>query len=323
MTPAQGLCNTRGHRVVAGVASMSAGPFRVQRERDCCRGSFPAMASPCEVLVAGEDLALAERVTARVCDEALRIERKFSRYRDDNVVARINGAQGAPVETDEETDRLLGFADTLHDMSGGRFDITSGVLRGAWRFDGSDRVPTRAQVDALLPLMGWQRVERSPGRLRLPAGMELDFGGIGKEYAVDRCLRLADELAGVPVLVNFGGDLACNGGRFPGASAREWQVGVESPDGGVARLLGLRAGAMATSGDARRFLLKDGKRYPHILDARTGWPVMDAPRSVTVFAASCVEAGSLATLAMLHGAGAGAFLEGQGVRFWLAPSAGG
>lgn len=323
MTAAQGLCNTRGNKDAAGVASMSAVPFRVQRERDCCRGSFSAMASPCEVLLAGEDLVLAESITAAVCAEARRIEQKFSRYRDDNIVACINGAQGVPVETDEETDRLLGFADTLHDMSGGRFDITSGVLRRAWRFDGSDRVPSRAQVEALLPLLGWHRIERAPGRVLLPPGMELDFGGIGKEYAVDRCLRLADAAAGVPVLVNFGGDLACNGARFPAGSAREWQVGVESPDGGVARVLGLRAGAMATSGDARRFLMKDGRRYPHILDARTGWPVMDAPRSVTVFAETCVEAGSLATLAMLHGAGAAAFLEGQGVRFWLAPAEGG
>ena len=73
----------------------------------------------------------------------------------------------------------------------------------------------------------------------------------------------------------------------------------------------------ATSGDSRRFLLKEGVRYGHILDPRTGWPVANAPRSVTVAASSCTEAGLLATLAMLEGAGARSFLEGQGVRHWI------
>lgn len=82
-------------------------------------------------------------------------------------------------------------------------------------------------------------------------------------------------------------------------------------------LLELEHGALATSGDSRRFLLKDGVRYGHILDPRTGWPVADAPRSVTVAASSCTEAGLLATLAMLEGPGARTFLESQGVRHWI------
>ena len=80
----------------------------------------------------------------------------------------------------------------------------------------------------------------------------------------------------------------------------------------AAMLLDLEHGALATSGDSHRFLLKAGVRYSHILDPRTGWPVADAPRSVTVAASSCTEAGLLATLAMLQGAGARAFLEDQG-----------
>jgi thiamine biosynthesis lipoprotein len=82
-------------------------------------------------------------------------------------------------------------------------------------------------------------------------------------------------------------------------------------------ILDLEHGALATSGDSRRYLLKDGVRYGHILDPRTGWPVPDAPRSVTVAASSCTEAGLLSTLALLNGARAREFLEEQGVRFWL------
>jgi thiamine biosynthesis lipoprotein len=144
--------------------------------------------------------------------------------------------------------------------------------------------------------------------------MEIDFGGIGKEYAVDRVLALALGIFDGAVLVNFGGDLATH--RAPASGA--WRVGVERPgsDREAALLLDLTQGALATSGDTHRYLLKDGVRYGHIMDVRTGWPVPGAPASVTVAAGTCVEAGMLATLSMLQGAGAEGFLERQGVRYW-------
>jgi thiamine biosynthesis lipoprotein len=82
-------------------------------------------------------------------------------------------------------------------------------------------------------------------------------------------------------------------------------------------MLEVEYGALATSGDSHRFLLKDGVRFGHVLNPRTGWPVPDAPRSVTVAASSCTEAGLLSTLAMLQGARAQEFLAEQGVRYWL------
>jgi thiamine biosynthesis lipoprotein len=118
-----------------------------------------------------------------------------------------------------------------------------------------------------------------------------------------------------PFLINFGGDLRAN--RPP--SHGPWQVGIERPDTDreATLVLDLEHGALATSGDSRRYLLKDGIRYGHILDPRTGWPVAGAPRSVTVAASSCTEAGLLSTLALLHGARATEFLKGEGVRFWI------
>jgi thiamine biosynthesis lipoprotein len=144
--------------------------------------------------------------------------------------------------------------------------------------------------------------------------MEIDFGGIGKEYAVDRVLGLVAARFAGAALVNFGGDLAAN--RAPGAAP--WQVGVERPDTEreARLLLELSRGGLATSGDTHRFLLREGVRYGHILDPKSGWPVSDTPRSVTVAAGSCVEAGMLATFAMLQGRGAESFLEEQGVRYW-------
>ena len=272
------------------------------------------MASPCEVLLEAPSQAIAKSVAEAVAAEAWRIEDKFSRYQDGNIVHSINSAGGKPVEVDDETARLLDFAATLHGLSDGRFDITSGVLREAWVFDGSDRVPDPETVTRVLERVGWHRVTWQAPVLILQPGMEIDLGGIGKEYAVDRCIGIVASQTEVPGLVNFGGDLAVTG---PPASRSAWKVGIEGPrPDSPDRILDLRQGALATSGDARRFLLRDGIRYSHILDPGTGWPIADAPNSITVVADTCTQAGMLSTLAMLEGAGAEAFLEEQGVRFW-------
>ncbi len=276
---------------------------------------FNAMASPCELLLPAADRGAALDLGNIAAQEAWRIERKFSRYRDDSVVAQILRSRGSEIELDDETASLLEFARECFELSDGLFDITSGVLRRAWKFDGSDRVPEPAAVESLLSLIGFGKLQWQSPRLLLPAGMELDFGGIGKEYAVDRAYHLLAAQRTQPFLVNFGGDLRTN--RPPAHGA--WQVGIERPDcdGRAAMILELERGALATSGDARRFLLKDGVRYGHVLDPRTGWPVAGAPRSVTVAASSCTEAGLLSTMALLHGPEAQSYLEAEDARHWI------
>jgi thiamine biosynthesis lipoprotein len=273
------------------------------------------MAGPCELLLPKCDPAKALEHGALVAAEAWRIEKKFSRYRDDSVTAWIHQSRGTAINVDTETASLIDFARQCFELSGGLFDITSGVLRQAWKFDGSDRVPEPAAIERLLKLVGFEKLEWKSPRLLLPPGMELDFGGMGKEYAVDNAYAiLAAELDG-PFLVNFGGDLRAN--RAPPQGS--WQVGIERPDSDQepSMILELQHGALATSGDSRRYVLRNGVRFGHILDPRTGWPVAGAPRSVTVAASSCTEAGLLSTLALLNGAGAKEFLAQQGVRHWL------
>jgi thiamine biosynthesis lipoprotein len=280
-------------------------------------GRFRAMAGPCEVLIETLDATEARVVVERVADCAWRIEDKYSRYRRGNVVDEINTADGRAITVDEETAKLLDFAATLHDLSDGLFDATSGVLRRAWTFDGGTRLPTQAEIDALLPLVGWDKVQWRRPKLRLLPGMQLDFGGIGKEYAVDQAVQIARNICGRPALVNFGGDLAVSRSR---ADGRPWRVGIEDPvlrGGAASRVLELRHGALATSGDTHRFVLANGTRYSHILDPRSGWPVRDAPRSVTVAAGTCTQAGMLTTLAVLAGNDAERFLEAESVPHWV------
>lgn len=289
------------------------------RQGDHWQGSFSAMASPCELLIESCPQQLAEQLFQAAVATTKRIEQKFSRYRDDSVCQQINTSHGEPVTIDEETYQLLSFADTCYQLSDGLFDITSGVLRNIWHFDGGRKLPTQQQIDHLLPLIGWEKVSFDEQSITLPKGMEIDLGGIGKEYAVD---KVAAEMAAmapkVSVLVNFGGDIAVS---VPKASGGSWKVGFEldSKSKSPSRIE-IKAGGLATSGDKYRFLQKNGVRYAHILNPKTGWPARNAPAQITVAGMSCVQAGIISTIAMLQGVNAKAFLKQQEVPFWVVDS---
>lgn len=277
---------------------------------------FTAMASPCTVQFDELPQATASRLGELAEAEAKRIESKYSRYRDDNIIAAINRSNGTPVALDAETRLLLEYAGHCYALSEGLFDITSGVLRRAWKFDGSDRVPARKAVEAVLPFVGWNNIQLNDEGIALSPGMEIDLGGIGKEYAVDRVLLMLAAETDAPLLVNFGGDLRVSG---PLCDGKPWRIAIENTEEEepAASIIDIGEGALTTSGDAKRFLLKDGVRYSHILDPRTGWPVSDPPRSVTVAAATCMEAGIFSTLAMAKGKDAESFLADEHRLAWV------
>ena len=290
-------------------------PVRLEKKQDSWHGSFRAMASPCEVIIESDRSLEAEQILECVAAEAWRIEKKFSRYRDDNITFEINTSNGATIDVDDETARLLDFSDELYRMSDGMFDVTSGVLRKAWRFDQSDNIPDQSQIDALMPIIGWDKVEWTKPRLRLLPDMEIDLGGIGKEYAVDRCALLVREMSEAAVLINLGGDIATTRQRKDGAY---WTIGrVTSDPSAPVGVIRLKQGALATSGDEHRYLERNGRRYGHVLNPKTGWPVEDPPHTISVAAPTCIEAGMLSTLALLHGKDAEAFLKAQNVPYWI------
>jgi thiamine biosynthesis lipoprotein len=276
---------------------------------DLQRLAFRAMGSPCELRVHASD---AEAALAAGQAEVLRLEAKYSRYREDSLASRINRSAGDPVgiEVDAETAQLLDYADACFRQSDGLFDISSGILRRAWSLE-SRRLPEQAEIDALLPLVGWRKLRWRAPRLVLPqAGMQLDFGGFVKEYAADRVAALLRARGVRYGLVDLGGDLAVVGPHPDGAA---WRVGIRHPRD-PARALGtlpLGWGGIASSGDYERCMLVDGVRYGHILDPRSGWPVRGLA-SVTVAASHCLVAGTLTTIAMLKGPDGAAWLGSVG-----------
>lgn len=282
------------------------------------RYTFHAMGGPASLQLPAPRSSHTDALARQAIQEVLRIEAKYSRYRADSVIGRINAAAGGdPTECDEETLRLLRFADHLWRSSEGRFDATSGVLRRAWNFR-SGQVPTQAQIDELLPLVNWQQVHWSASeggtagsvRLAMP-GMELDFGGFGKEYAADRAAHVLRSAGVRHALVELAGDLAAVGPRPDGTP---WQIGVQHPrkPGAVLATVPLADGALATSGDYERYIEAEGRRYGHVLDARTGWPV-DHWQSVSIVAPTCLAAGAAATLCLLAGPEAAEQAELQGL----------
>lgn len=266
----------------------------------------------------GVSAARAQTLAALAIAEVRRIEAKYSRFRMDSVVSQINAAagNGEAIAIDAETAQLLAFATQLFELSDGLFDATSGVLRQVWDFK-TARKPSPQQLAEVLPRIGWNHVQWNDQTAQLTQhGMELDFGGFGKEYAADRAATLLANEGARHGLVNLGGDLRVIG---PQADGSPWLMGIRQPrqarqDNVVIASIPISTGALATSGDYERFFVEDEQRFCHILNPKTGWPAQHW-QSISVIAPVCVAAGAMSTTAMLKGPDAIAFLEGQGVSY--------
>lgn len=301
--------------------SIVATHFQVKQQADYWLGEFKVMASPCQILFDNIDETLALNLTEQAYVEAKRIELKYSRFRDDNIIARLNHSTNEAITLDDETARLINLADLCFKLSDGLFDVSSGALGKLWHFKQQTRLPDDADIKALLPNIGWKKAIWSAPLLTLPEGMKIDLGGIGKEYAVDKvALLLQNEMGQLQIesafLINFGGDIYANKLRSNGEA---WQVAIEDPKhlGHSKRIVSLAQGGLASSGDSQRYIEVDGQRYSHILNPKTGYPIVGGPSQVTVYAQNCVQAGMLATIALLQGEFAEDFLKAQDCRYWL------
>ena len=268
------------------------------------RLAFPALGTNCEVQyaapsgdaqAAGFERAAVAWVTA--------FEAKYSRFRPDSLLSQINAAAGREwVAVDAEMEALLALCDTLHFMTQGVLDPTALPLIQLWNWkSATPRLPTAAEISAALALTGWKKIQRAPGRIFLPlAGMALDFGGFGKEYAVDMVAQLAVTHGLSGALVDFGHDLRAIG-TPPGRPA--WHIGLEDPakPGTSWASVGLTGKGIASSGDYIRRFVVNGRRFGHILDPRTGAPVAHGCTQATVIAGTCLQAGVLATTAFVLG----------------------
>lgn len=257
------------------------------------------MGTPCDIQLFAESGEIAKAATDAAIADVQRLEGLYSRYRETSFLSEINrvAAIGGSIEVDEETACLLDYAVTCYEQSDGLFDITSGILRQAWKFH-DNKLPEQALIDSLLARVGWHKVRWQRPKLSFSLqGMEIDFGGVVKEYAVDRAATLCYTQGIRHGVINLGGDIKVIGPRADGSP---WRVGIRHPRNKDAILdtISLFQGALASSGDYERCLLVKGKRYGHVLNPKTGWPVRHLA-AVSVIGDFCVVAGSASTIAML------------------------
>ena len=276
---------------------------------------FKAMGSACEIILAAPSENEARSLAQNAMDEVLRIEQKYSRYRADSVITAINQLAGKGFyECDDETWSLFEFATELFEKSDALFDITSGVLRRAWNFV-NPVIPTQSQLDPLVQLVGWDKVEMKSKKICLPIqGMEIDLGGFGKEYAADCAAKQLIKTGVQNGYVNLAGDMRFIG---PKPTGEPWMIGIQDPRqrDQIIASLPMSLGGLATSGDYEKYFEVNGQRYCHVLNPQTGYPVKHW-RTISVHAPMAVLAGCITTIAMLKEENAHSFLQATGFDFF-------
>jgi len=277
--------------------------------------TFKAMACSNELSIFVSNKKAAKSIAAEAIDAVHALEARYSRYLPDSLLSKINNSAGdlSGVDVDSETAALLNYSQACFEQSEGLFDITSGVLRTIWDFT-SNTLPSDQELQATLDLVGWEKVIWKDPKFVLPiAGMEIDFGGVVKEYAADTCANLCRAKGIKHGLVNMGGDIHVIGPHPDGSS---WKIGIQNPDNPdeIITTVNLTHGGLASSGDYQRFMTIGGRRYGHILNPRTGWPVPGL-RAVSVMAPQCLIAGSTTTIAMLMGDDGKEWLDSAGLPY--------
>ncbi len=264
---------------------------------------FRALGTDCRIQYAATSNDHAAAFAKEAVQWVASFETKYSRFRDDSLISEINRNAGIRwTEIDAEVESICAICDDLNFMTQGVLDPTTLPLIALWDYRRKrTSIPSDEDVARALQKVGWSKVQRRPGEIFLPEeGMSLDLGGFGKEYAVDKVAAIAVGHRIPSCLVDFGRDIHAVGAP-PGNPA--WHIGLENPETPGAAWSSLAAVdiGIATSGDYRRFFEYKGQRYGHILDPRSGRPVVTGILSATIAANSCLEAGVLSTAVCVLG----------------------
>ncbi len=271
--------------------------------QDYYRHSFEAMGTVCQVQFQANSHAAGETFKNAVSAWVMDFEQQFSRFILTSLISRINDAAGhAWVDIDSEAESLFSLCDWFHWSTKGVFDPALLPVIRLWDYHiPHTSLPTDSAVKDALAQSGWKHLQRRKGGVFLPEqGMGLDIGGIGKEYAVDRVFEMAVTFGIRNILVNFGQDLRVQGVPPEGGP---WRIGLEDPgDTGLCWAgVAVHNRAVTTSGDYVRHVTINGERFGHILDPRSGHPVKNGCKAVSVIAPTCTEAGILSTTAFIMG----------------------
>jgi thiamine biosynthesis lipoprotein len=265
--------------------------------------------------------------------EMARLSDMMNHYNPDSVVSEINRQAGLrPVNVPRELMEVLVMARRVSERTGGAFDITVGTLKG-WRFNPENpAMPPAQELAAALPLVDYRNVkldEKNRTVLLKHAGMRIDLGGIAKLYILNAGMQVLRRHGIAHAMLNGGGDVVVTGTR----EGRPWRIGIRHPrrEGELLATVELTQGWVVTSGDYERYFIRDGRRYHHILDPRTGYPVA-GPQQVTLVGEDLLQLNGFSSAIMVLGLekgrelldrlpGVDALIVEADGRVWLEPGA--
>lgn len=254
------------------------------------------------------DAAAAGKAMREAFAEMVRLEGIMSEWQQDSELSRLsNAAGGEPRRLSPELFEVLRRSREIAEDTDGAFDPTFHAVGQLWSFKPGAKPPSAEAIATKLALVGWQGIELDPatgtGRLAKP-GMKLGLGAIGKGYAADKVSQLLVRKGFPNHVVELGGDTFASGSK----DGKPWMVGIQRPDGpGVVGAIPVIDRSVVTSGDYQRFFEYEGKKYAHIIDPKTGWPVPAerSPKSVTLVANNGTDADAYCTAVAVMGVDAG------------------
>jgi thiamine biosynthesis lipoprotein len=297
-----------GALVLGGMGWLTA-PLLAAGEVPPVRGSAALMGTQVDISVDGADSMRLQQALQAALAEMQRLARMMSRYRSDNPLAELQHAAGRhPVHLPPEMYAVLKMAESISRQTGGAFDVTVGALSG-WRFDGTQGdISTPAQVARELGYVNYRKLIlndlENTGYLTL-SGMRVDLGGIAKLPILQAGMDMLKRHGVAGAMINGGGDVLVSGQLH----GRPWRIGVRDPAAPerLLAVLSMNDGIVASSGDYERCVVRDGRRYHHIIDPATGYPT-EQVHGVTLVGRSVAEVNGLGAAAMVLGPAAGAAL---------------
>lgn len=247
-----------------------------------------------------------QKIQELIDQRLAQISQVFSTYSKDSELSQFNqNTSDDVIKVSKELYDVLNQGKTIFEKSGGAWDATIYPLFETWGFmsDQKPNLPSKEEVQTLRQKIGYQHLRFvGPQRIRkTQKNIQVDLSSIVKGYAVDEVAKLLELAKSQHFLIEIGGEMFAKGQRD---RLEKWQVGINNPDPNAAindilMVVELKNKALATSGDYRNFFEHNGKRYSHILDPRTGYPVKHQSVSVTIVAKTCLLADALATAAMV------------------------
>jgi thiamine biosynthesis lipoprotein len=267
--------------------------------------------STCDVRLYVENDSIANEIISQIDAELTRIDSLLNRFSEASLVSELN--KTSRVRAPEDIIQLVLLSDSISHITGGLFDISVAPLLETWGFYEHEFMdPDTADIRTAIQLVDFKKIKIKKDSIIIMSHMKIDFGGIAQGYAADRVADILKKHNIKSALINIGGEIVLIG-RSPGK--RPWRIGIKNPRGeGIIETVETENLALSTSGDYEKFFLIKNKRYPHIINPKTGYPAL-AFASVTVFAKSAAYADAIATAVAIMGHETGLkFLDSLGIK---------